>query len=55
MGVVIFICLFFLYFVFIRVEMRDREIIMGDNKVVCYSGKDVGLGIRRFRFELFNF
>lgn len=55
MGAATPTCLLPLYFVLIRVEMRDREITMGDNKAVCHSGKDVGLGTRRPRFELSNF
>lgn len=31
-------------FVLIRVEMRDREINMGGNKVVCRHGENIGLG-----------
>lgn len=43
--------LLLLYFVLIGMEMKDREINMGDNKAVCYSRKNIGLGTKRARFE----
>lgn len=43
-----------LYFVLLIVDMRGREINLGDNKVVHHNGKNIGLGTRGPKFESFK-